>query len=461
MNPDDHYQLVLWPRGHQKSTLIAYWAAWTIVRDPTVSILYASATAPLTEKQVGFIQDILTSPAVRKYWPDLIKEREAEREMWRNLMFTVDHPIRSEKSHIADPTIKGVGINMNATGFHADKIILDDLVIRENAYTETGRKEVEAAYSLFNSVLNPNGYVKAVGTRYHDQDLYSKLLAMTWDDEDEQGNITEGIPVYNVMAAVVEQDGNFLWPRQQRYDGKYFGFNKRVLSRIKANYLDKSQYFAQYYNDPTDPENKRIDNFVYYKPELLNQRGGKWHIGSEVLNIFAAIDIAATVTARADYTAIAVAGITAAHNIYVLDLVRFKTDKISMMGEHLFKLYNKWNFLKLRAECNAQQNLAIEGIKQFNYERNIYYTVDSQPSVINKYVRIMAALEPRYAAGKIHHFKGGTCEILERELMATKPPHDDVSDALAACVDVMVAPTRRKVTDRGIISYHPKFGGVL
>ena len=25
-----HYQLCIWPRGHQKSTMIAYWAVWKI-----------------------------------------------------------------------------------------------------------------------------------------------------------------------------------------------------------------------------------------------------------------------------------------------------------------------------------------------------------------------------------------------------------------------------------------------
>jgi hypothetical protein len=264
------------------------------------------------------------------------------------------------------------------------------------------------------------------------------------------------------MAAVVEQDGDFLWPREQRYDGKYFGFNKRVLSRIKANYLDKSQFFAQYYNDPTDPTNKRIDNFSYYKPEHLIQRGGKWYIGDNVMNVYAAIDIAATITERADYTAIAVAGITGEHNIYVLAIERFKTDKISEMGKQLAKLYDKWGFIKLSAECNAQQNLAVEGIKQFNRERNIYYTVDKKPAVIHKPIRIMAALEPRYAEGKIWHYKGGNCEVLERELMATRPPHDDVSDALAAVVEIASAPTKRRIaTDVGIVTYHPKFGGAL
>ena len=62
------HQLTLLPRGHQKSMLIAYRAAWEITRNPAVTILYISSTSNLAEKQLKAIQDILTSDTYRKYW---------------------------------------------------------------------------------------------------------------------------------------------------------------------------------------------------------------------------------------------------------------------------------------------------------------------------------------------------------------------------------------------------------
>jgi len=50
---EDDSQLILWPRGHQKSTLLAFWCAWWVVKHPDTSILYASATAELAELQLG------------------------------------------------------------------------------------------------------------------------------------------------------------------------------------------------------------------------------------------------------------------------------------------------------------------------------------------------------------------------------------------------------------------------
>ena len=45
-------QLVLLPRGHMKSKLIAYRTAWHITKHPETTVLYVSATADLAEKQL-------------------------------------------------------------------------------------------------------------------------------------------------------------------------------------------------------------------------------------------------------------------------------------------------------------------------------------------------------------------------------------------------------------------------
>ena len=50
-----NYQLSLLPRDHQKSALIAYRVAQAIAKDPTIRVIYLSATSALAEKQLGFI----------------------------------------------------------------------------------------------------------------------------------------------------------------------------------------------------------------------------------------------------------------------------------------------------------------------------------------------------------------------------------------------------------------------
>lgn len=455
-------QLVLWPRGHQKSTMLAYYAAWRLVNTPEVTIMYVSATAALAEAQLTFIKSILESEFVRKYWPELLERDEGKRNRWRADEIMVDHWKRQEEA-IRDPSIKTVGMGANITGFHCDELLLDDLVVYDNAETKTERDKVKRYFSLLTSILNPGGKTKAVGTRYHPDDLYDTMIQMHESIfDDDTGELVEEVPMFWHSSKVVEEDGEFLWPRTRRSDGQWFGFNKGELSKIKTKYWDKAQFFAQYYNDPSDPQNKRISNFNYYDKDRLSQRGTSWYFGEKKLNVYAAIDFAATITKKADYTAIVVIGLDTDKLVYVLDISRFRTEKISVMADELDKLYSKWRWYKLKAEANAQQNLVIEQIKQYNRERGTYYTIHKEPSRGDKDIRIMATLEPRYADGLILHYRGGGCEVLEQELQASKPPHDDVSDALASVMDIAIAPTKHNINKHVVnIDSHPRFGGIV
>src|SRR5688500_15281986 len=59
------HQLVLLPRDHMKSALVAYRVAWEITKNPAIRILYISSTSQLAIKQAKFIKDILTCPQYR------------------------------------------------------------------------------------------------------------------------------------------------------------------------------------------------------------------------------------------------------------------------------------------------------------------------------------------------------------------------------------------------------------
>ena len=98
------FQLLLLPRDHGKSRMIAYRVAWEITRRPWIRVLYISATSGLAEKQLKFIKDILTSNIYRRYWPEMVHPDENKREKWTNTEISVDHPRRKEEA-IRDPTV--------------------------------------------------------------------------------------------------------------------------------------------------------------------------------------------------------------------------------------------------------------------------------------------------------------------------------------------------------------------
>lgn len=473
----DH-QLLLMPRDHQKSALIAYRVAWEITRNPAVTILYISATSTLAEKQLYFIKNILESKIYRRYWPEMIHEQEGKREKWTNSEICVDHPIRKTEG-VRDSTIFTAGLTTSITGLHFEIAVLDDVVVKENAYTEEGRNKVEGQYSLLSSIESTGTDENAtgaqewvVGTRYHPKDLYSSLIAMEHSVYDENGEEVGSEPVYEVFQREVEDRGDgtgeFLWPRQQNERGKWFGFDNRILAKKRAKYLDRTQFRAQYYNNPNDPDNARISptKFQYFDKKFLKEEGGIWFYKDSRLNIFGAIDFAFSLRKKADYTAIAVVGVNAENDIFVLDIDRFKTDKISVYFEHLMQMFYKWGFKKLRAEVTVAQQAIVRELKEsYIKKQGLPLKIDEyRPSRHEgtKEERIAAILEPRYDNLAIWHYKGGNCSLLEEELTMAHPPHDDIKDALAAAIDIAVAPrfSSNRQSKVSQIQYHSRFGGV-
>lgn len=462
-------QLALLPRGHQKSHCAAVKAAWGITRDPCTTILYVSATATLAEAQLYSIKGILESEVYQLLWPEMINPEEGKREKWTTSDIKIDHPRRREEG-VRDCTISARGVTANICGLHCDAIYLDDLVVPNNAYTEDGRSKVEALYSQMESIKNPGATTTAVGTRYHPKDLYATVMDMHEDIYDEETDEIIGREnVYEIKEEVVEIEGVFLWPRQRRADGKFYGFDRKSLERIRAGYLDRTQFWAQYYNNPNDPDSDRIsrDKFQHYDAKFLKQSNGNWFFKDQKLNVFAAVDFAFSLNFKADYTAIIVIGVDCEHRYYVLEIDRFKTDKISVYFDHILKLYKRWEFRKLRAEVTVAQMAIVKDLKD-SYIRphGLAFSVDEyRPSRAegSKEERIAAILEPRYDNLSMWHYKGGNCHLLEEELVLARPPHDDIKDALAAAVDVAVAPVRaaqfRKKQDHNII-YNTRFGGV-
>ncbi len=445
-----NFQLLLFPRDHGKSRLVAYRVAWELTKNPTLRVLYISVTANLAEKQLTFIKGIMDSDIFRRYWPEHIHKEEGKRTKWTNTEISLDHPLR-KKENVRDPSIFTGGLTTSLTGLHCDIAVLDDVVVAENALTVEGRSKVASQYSLLSSIEGTDAKEWVVGTRYHAKDLYNSIMEMKEVLFDKDGEAIGEEPIYEIFERPVENmgdgTGEFLWPRQQRKDGKWFGFDIATLAKKRGKYLDRGQFRAQYYNDPSDPDNVPVssDKFQYFDSKFLNQAHGYWHYRGKRLNIFAAIDFAFSLRAKADHTALVTIGVDGDNNIYVLDIDRFKTDRINDYFDHILEAQNKWNFRKLRAEVSVAQVAIVKQLKDLIRQHGLSLSVDEyRPNKHqgNKEERIASILEPRYDNLQIWHYRGGNVQYLEEELQTRNPPHDDVKDALASAVDMAVAPSR-------------------
>lgn len=448
-------KLSLLPRDHQKSAIAGLYAAWKLTQNPALKILYISSTSTLAIQQLKFIKDILTSDIYRLFWPSMVNKDEAKREKWAETTISVDHPLRREQ-YIRDPSIYAVGLGSAVTGMHPDLLIMDDLVVYDNAYTQEGRSKVALQCAFLASVESAKGEQFWVGTHYDPNDEYMSMKKKVLQLRDEKGNLREPEPLYDVFEKQVENigdgTGEFLWPRQKSPNGMEFGFDAEILANKRALYAgNETQFYAQYYNNPNMGDNASIprSSFQYYNKEFLRLINGVWHYRDKKLNVFAAIDFAYTTKKSSDYTAIVVVGVDSYNNFYILDIDRFKSGLIEEYYDHLLKMHTKWGFWQITAEVTAAQKVIVDDIK-INYIRpnGLGLSVKEFRPTRNigaKEERIDAVLRPRYLNGQMWHYLGGWCQTLEEELMLAKPPHDDIKDTLTTAVMSSTPPTDHRM----------------
>ncbi len=463
------HKLVLWPRDHGKSRMAAFYTAWEICRDPSVTIIYGSATAEKAEEQLRFVKTILESKQVFKYFPNLINMEEGKRASWNKTYIIVDHPRRAENG-VVDSTVMTCGLEKTITGKHCNRLVLDDIVVPENN-TEQGRKDVNAWLAQAASIMSADSVIFDVGTRYHPRDAHQMAMDMTYDDpiESEDGEILfEPRSMFSVNIANVEEDEEFLWPRSQRRDGKWFGFNRQILAKKRAVYEaagEITQFYAQYYNDPNDKSTAPIsrDLFKYYEREDLEFTVGMWSVEGRPCYMYAAVDLAATTKNQSDFTALTVGAIDTLGNRYLIAAVQMKTDKMSVIDNEIQRLYDSYQFKKLRIEAVGGFKLVAKDLEDRLHASGIRIPVDiyTPPSREGKEMRVNGILEPLYQSGAVYHYRSGNAQILEDQLCSANPMNDDLKDSWAMCCELM-EPIRhiRKKKPRNVIQFHPRFGGV-
>ena len=443
----DSNDLILLPRDHLKSHMIAVWCAWTLTRAPWETILYVSATDDLATNQISAIKDILTSDIYRRYWPDMVNDKEALREQWAQTDIKLDHPDRKRLA-VRDASVAARSIKANTTGLHCTKLVLDDIVAPVNAYTAGGRDDVARGYSQLASVLSAGGCTKAVGTLYHPQDIYNTMRESKLTEYDVDGRAMREVPQYRIFERVVEEAGVFLWPRTQHPKTRmWFGYNQMALEQKKATYFaanQMAQFYAQYYNDPNRSVISADTTFIinYYNPQFLKYDNEQWWFKDRLLRLYAGGDIAYTVNKKSDYTAFAVIGIDFENNVYILDLHQLRTDEYEEYYKAIEQMYDKWHFRNLRIETNAGANVIAKYIKTTFASNGKSLIINPQLARGDKIERSAAALVPRYNNGMMWHFRGGFMNVYEEQVKLARPSHDDLRDAVCIALEDAKAPGR-------------------
>lgn len=155
-------KLIVLPRGSFKSSICSVsYPLWLLLRDPNLRVLLDSEIYSNSKNLLREIRQHLERPELVRLFGVF------ESDPWNEGEVTIAQRtiIRKEASLTAS------GIGAEKTGQHYDVIVADDLNSPSNSGTIEGRQKVITHHRYNHSILEPEGTLVVVGTRYSADDI--------------------------------------------------------------------------------------------------------------------------------------------------------------------------------------------------------------------------------------------------------------------------------------------------
>lgn len=426
MKKDPNKKLILVPRGHLKSTLVTVgYSLLRIAQDPSVRILIANATYDMATSFLGQIKRHLRDNQVFKdYYGDL----GTNPEKWAENMISVN---RKKTYGRKEATVTTYGIGGNLVSQHYDVIVMDDIVNRDFVSTADQIQKTILFYKDALDLLEPNGVLIIIGTRWADNDLYGWVM-----DKSNAEQVWKNFDVFVRQAyqgnLETEEGLKLLYPEK---------FTRDILITLKQE-KGPYEFSSQYMNDPVPQENAKF-KLDWIKRVLEDE------LRVREINYFTAVDPAIGQLKSSDNTAIVTVGVDQWNNWFLVNIIWGKllpNEIINLM----FQNWEQYQPRKMGIEMTAYQKALQYAIVDEMRRRNVYLPVVELKADRSKEERI-EGLIPRYANGGIYHLQ--QCPFraeLEDELMRfPRGRHDDIIDALAYIPQIAFASRGLKPKFRG------------
>jgi predicted phage terminase large subunit-like protein len=395
------------PPGHAKSTYASVlFPAWYRGRHPDHHLIQASNVVDLA---VSFGRKVRNLLAVSEWpWPDVRVSEDA-------------------KASGAWAVVQGgeyfaIGTGGTVTGRRAHGAIIDDPVRgREDADSEAVRESPWQWYlSDLRTRLLPDAWLIAIGTRWHEDDLFGRLLPADYAGESgpimcRDGEVWEVVNLPALAEAndpLGRQPGEALWP-------DFFTSSKLEVERVAQGPRNWSALFQQR-PAPESGDFFQRDWIRYYDDAPPRN----------TLRVYGSSDYAVTADGG-DYTVHVVAGIDPNDDLYLLDLWRGQASTDVWIDAFL-DLAEKWG-PHVWAEEDGQ---IIKSVGPFidkrQRERGVYIWRHQYTSSRDKPSRARP-IQGRMAMGKVYFPRRApwASGLVSEMLKFPTGKHDDQVDALA------------------------------
>lgn len=295
--------LLLLPRDHGKSTWVTVAVAQDLLTNPEhIRTLIISASVTLARARLRYLADLLTRPTVLYYFSDIVPEPGRAFTAWETKNaydLTITKPANRL---LAQHQVMVCGWEALITGHHFDHIVCDDIIDAKTARSETKRQLAAEQLTALRALLEPTGRFTIVGTRYHEDDVYSRLLKSAMlqvhlirqATERPAHRAHEPLPAGTVAGSLDDPAA----------EPVYAFYDREMLRKAQQDSYDLTGrhewFFTQYYNLSSAPEEAVFPNVASgtYDQIPTNVR--------ESCKVYLTLDTANTQHAHSDYNAIAV-----------------------------------------------------------------------------------------------------------------------------------------------------------
>ncbi len=407
---NDRLMLFL-PPGSAKSTYASVlFPPWWLAQGWDQAIIAASHTAMLAE---GF------SRRVR----GLVQEHST----------TLGVSVATEAVELWSTTRRGqyraAGVGGPITGFRASLGLADDLVkSRADADSDTYRNRAwEWWQDDFTTRLKPGAPVVLIGTRWHEDDIYGRLL-------DRQGSNWRVLSLPALADGPNDPLGRV--PGEPLWGDDAYGYAADLL--LKKSTSDTRTWSALYQQHPAP------DTGSYFDKAWLRPVATLPPLSS--LRTFMGSDYAVT-GGGGDYTVHAVVGIDSDDRMYLCDVWRGQTTS-DVWCNAFCDMVLAWHPMGAAEETGQIKSAIGPWLDRVQRERRAYVARTQFPTRGDKAVRAQS-IRGRMAAGGLHIPMDAPWRVeVEAELMSFPAgKHDDVTDALGLVgqlLDVMIPPDQPK-----------------
>ena len=361
-----------------------------------------------------------------EYCVDLVPKERSRRCKWGTSR--LDFP-NSKYAGRREGNIQVLGVEASLVSKHYDLLIFDDPVNDINTATKDYRDKIHRWYrNALQLRVSTKSRIRLIGTRWHFDDLYSRLIKQEIKrrkiQKENTGKVRPRYLIYH--RAVVEKvevggesivgydDVQPIWPER---------FTKEDIEQLREE--NGSYIFScQFMNNPLPEEDA-----IFKHSDIIEI--DEFEIPEEVVN-FMAIDLALEDTNYGDFTVITVASFDAEGKMYVRRIVR---DKLlpSRLLEIINNLVQRYDVQRVGIETTAFQKALYKVYKGMAVSKGYSIPwVEMERGKTSKLKRIIS-MQPRVERGDFLVEEGieNMDNMVDEMTTYPRSPHDDILDTLA------------------------------